>query len=225
MMNFVYQLNNIKFTYGQEFVLHIPNLNIERGIILGITGPNGSGKTTLLKILGFLLTSQQGDIKYFNQLVTHESLPKSRKKVTMLFQDTLLLERTVFENIIYGLKIRNNTENLEQRVNDALKMVGLNHNEFLHRKNFQLSNGEAKRVALASRTILQPEVLLLDEPLSNIDRVSGRLIIQALQRMIAKKQMTIVITSHDATNLDKITKDIIELKEGRLLEGLNNADL
>jgi len=225
MMNFVYQLNNIKFTYGQEFVLHIPNLNIERGIILGITGPNGSGKTTLLKILGFLLTSQQGDIKYFNQLVTHESLPKSRKKVTMLFQDTLLLERTVFENIIYGLKIRNNTKNLEQRVNDALKMVGLNHNEFLHRKNFQLSNGEAKRVALVSRTILQPEVLLLDEPLSNIDRVSGRLIIQALQRMIAKKQMTIVITSHDATNLDKITKDIIELKEGRLLEGLNNADL
>lgn len=225
MMNFAYQLNNIKFTYGQEFVLHIPNLNIERGIILGITGPNGSGKTTLLKILGFLLTSQQGDIKYFNQLVTHESLPKSRKKVTMLFQDTLLLERTVFENIIYGLKIRNNTKNLEQRVNDALKMVGLNHNEFLHRKNFQLSNGEAKRVALVSRTILQPEVLLLDEPLSNIDRVSGRLIIQALQRMIAKKQMTIVITSHDATNLDKITKDIIELKEGRLLEGLNNADL
>ena len=156
MMNFVYQLNNIKFTYGQEFVLHIPNLNIERGIILGITGPNGSGKTTLLKILGFLLTSQQGDIKYFNQLVTHESLPKSRKKVTMLFQDTLLLERTVFENIIYGLKIRNNTKNLEQRVNDALKMVGLDHNEFLHRKNFQLSNGEAKRVALVSRTILQP---------------------------------------------------------------------
>ncbi len=225
MMNFAYQLSNVKFTYGQEFVLHIPNLNIEQGTILGITGSNGSGKTTLLKILGFLLTPQQGDIKHFNQFVTHESLPKSRKKVTMLFQDTLLLKRTVYENIIYGLKIRRSTKNLQQKVNDALNTVGLNYSDLLHRKSFQLSNGEAKRVALASRTILQPEVLLLDEPLSNIDKASERLIIQALQRMIAEKQMTIVITGHDATNLDKITKDIIELKEGRLLEGLDDADL
>jgi tungstate transport system ATP-binding protein len=216
MMNFAYQLNNIKFTYGQEFVLNIPKLNIEQGTILGITGPNGSGKTTLLKILGFLLTPQLGNIKYFNKIPNRKNLPKLRKKVTMLFQDTLLLKRTVYENIIYGLKIRKCAK-IPEQVNNALNTAGLNHIDILHRKYFQLSNGEAKRVALASRIILLPEILLLDEPLSNIDKISGQLIIQALQRMITERQITIVISSHDTINLDRITKNIIVLKSGQLL--------
>lgn len=217
MINLAYQLNNIKFTYGQEFILNISNLNIKSGTILGVTGPNGSGKTTLLKILGFLLIPQQGDIKYFNQSSDHKNLEKLRNKVTMLFQDTLLLKRTVYENIIYGLKIRRCAK-IPEQINKVLNTVGLNYHDFIHRKYFQLSNGEAKRVALASRIILQPKILLLDEPLSNIDKVSGQLIIQALQRMITEKQMTIIMSSHDTTNLDRITKNIIKLKEGQLLE-------
>ena len=224
MMDLAYQLTAIEFSYGKEFVLQIPKLDINAGSMLGITGANGSGKTTLLKILAFLLMPQTGKIKYFNNHVTTQTLPELRQQTTLLLQDTLLLKRTVFENIAYGLKIRKTTQDLRQKVETALIAVGLEPDDFITRKYSQLSGGEAKRVALASRIILQPKVLLLDEPFANIDQESAELIRQALIDMVTHRQISVVISSHNDRSFAKIVNKVIELRNGQLVGG-QNADL
>ena len=171
----IYHLKNIRHYYGQKKVLDIGDLDIRTGSITGLMGPNGSGKSTLLKMLAFALKPTEGRIFYKGREESGFS-PEVRLKVTLLTQKPYLLKRTVFDNIIYGLKIRNDRHNLEERVKTALSKVGLDFQTFSHRKWHQLSGGEAQRVALAARLILKPEVLLLDEPIASVDTKSAELI-------------------------------------------------
>lgn len=203
MNNNAYQLQNIYFTYGGEFALTLKELIIPANEIFCITGYNGSGKTTLLKLLAFLHLPQEGKITYFNQLVTKQNLAKLRSQVSMLFQDTLLLKRPVFENIVYGLKVRGDTEKLPERVKEVLCQVDLPPDKFMFRNYSELSGGEVRRVALASRLILKPEVLLLDEPLTHIDPKSRKIIDETIINFQAEHKTTIILTTHDQKEADK----------------------
>ena len=220
--DFAYHLKNIQHYYGNTKVLDIDDLKIETGSITGLIGPNGSGKSTLLKLLAFARKPTRGRIFYKG----HLELPFSstvRSKITLLTQKPYLLKRTVFENITYGLKIRKDKNNLENRVKKALLNVGLDYQNFAQRKWHELSGGEAQRVAMAARLILKPEVLLLDEPIASVDTESARLIRQASLKARDNWGTTLVIASHDLQWLYSISDRQLSIFKGNIFStGMEN---
>ena len=130
-----------------------------------------------------------------------------------------MLKRSVMENVTYGLKIRGvSREERENKGRKALEMVGLQPEQFLRRRWFELSGGEAQRVSLASRLALSPEVLLLDEPTSSVDSDSAELIKMALERARHNWGTSLIIVSHDDRWLDKVSDRIFRLEKGGLEE-------
>lgn len=217
-----YHLKDIRHYYGNKKVLDIDDLRIESGSITGLIGPNGSGKSTLLKLLAFAKKPTTGKIFYKGRPeVPFSSTVQS--KVTLLTQKPYLLKRTVFENIIYGLKIRNDKKNLEARVKKVLLDVGLDYHAFAQRKWNELSGGEAQRVAMAARLILKPEILLLDEPVASVDTKSARLIQQAAVNARDNWGTTLVIVSHDVQWLYSVSETQIAIFKGTVFStGMEN---
>ena len=171
----LYQIQNLQHRYNGHPALDIENFSIQPGTITGIIGPNGSGKSTLLKMLAFIDKPGKGKVLFKGE-PAEPFADHVRFQATLLTQEPYLMKRSVFKNISYGLELRRDTRNLSDRVYDALALVGLSGNDFLHRKWYELSGGEAQRVALAARLILKPEVLLLDEPTASIDAASAQII-------------------------------------------------
>ncbi len=213
--NIIYHLKNIRHYYEKTAVLDIDELDITKGSITGLIGSNGSGKTTLLKLLAFALRPTHGDIFYKGKKEVCFS-PSVRSKVTLLTQTPYLLKRTVFENIVYGLNIRKDKTNIEERVKTALLNVGLDYQRFALRKWHQLSGGEAQRVAMAARLILKPEVLLLDEPVANVDSQSAKLIRKATLNARDQWGATLVVASHDLQWLYSISDRQLSVSNGNI---------
>ncbi len=218
----LYELKDIKHKYGSHFCLDIPHLKIRRGSFTGLTGPNGSGKSTLMRILSFLEKPDSGSI-YYKGILQYKGDTQAGNNTAMLIQEPYLLKRTVFENVAYGLKVRGIRENLNDTVCESLELVGLEPDKFGSRKWFELSGGEVKRVALASRLILKPEVLVLDEPLSNIDPMSISIIKEAIVNVSRRHGITLIISSHDPVWLNLICGDILRMYDGTIVgDGTEN---
>lgn len=215
-MTSLYELNNIEQHYDGKKVLSIDNLRLEKNQIIGFFGPNGSGKSTLFSLLSFITKPTFGSIE-FNGISNKKIDLETKKSVVMVPQNPYLLKRTVYENIAYGLKLRKQTLNLTQKVEEALCLVGLD-SSFSQRKWSQLSGGEAQRVALASRLILKPKVLILDEPTSGVDTNSAQLIKEAILIAKQKYNTTILISSHDHNWLNHVCDKKIALFQGNLVE-------
>jgi tungstate transport system ATP-binding protein len=215
MTRATYKLNQLQHYYADKRVLDIDGLQIQKGSITGLTGPNGSGKSTLLKIMAFALKPTAGEV-WFNGRQELPLSPRVRSRVTLLTQKPYLLKRSVFDNVAYGLKIRRDRDNLDNRINEALASVGLNYDEFAHRQWHQLSGGEAQRVAMAARLILKPEVLLLDEPVASVDTRSAGQIRRASLAARRDWGCTLVIASHDLPWLYECSDTQISIANGRL---------
>ena len=214
-------LRDVSYAWPSGFSLSLPSLDIYEGESIGFSGPNGSGKSTLLNLFAALTSPHHGSFSYYGRSVT--SVPEFRREVTMLMQEPYLLKRSVFENIAYGLRRRKKVEGLEERVHDAMELVGLAPELFSTRKWYQLSGGEARRVALAARLVLEPRVLILDEPVSGIDAESALKIREALIEMRKKRSVTFLVTSHDLVWLDSVTDEILHIHGGRIIaSGVEN---
>jgi tungstate transport system ATP-binding protein len=210
-----YRLEQVSHFYGGKQVLDINALEIARGSITGLMGPNGSGKSTLLKLLAFTMRPTSGCIR-FNGRPEYPFSKNIRSSVTLVTQKPYLLKRTVFDNIAYGLKIRQDTRDLTQRIHDAMESVGLAFDRFASRQWHELSGGEAQRVALAARLILDPEVLLLDEPVASVDTRSAALIRTAALAARENRGTTLVIASHDLAWLFDCSDTQISISNGTL---------
>ncbi len=212
----LYRIHNLTYRYENgRFLLHIPEFSIARGASVGIVGPNGGGKTTLLKILALLEDPDEGTV-YFDGTKVDTTNDELKRSVTMLLQEPYLLKRTVFENVAYGLKVRNEKKRLTEKVHTALNLVGLPPEEFAQRRWHQLSGGEAQRVALASRLILNPRVLILDEPTASVDQRSAVLIKEAINTMREQFNTTLIVASHDLVWLNTVATQVIRVYEGRI---------
>ncbi|MBF0200594.1 MAG: ABC transporter ATP-binding protein [Desulfamplus sp.] len=200
--------------------LDIDALSIPRESIIGLTGPNGSGKSTLLKLLAFAFRPSTGTI-LFNGKPEYPFSGNVRCNITLLTQEPYLLKRTVFENINYGLKIRGREQKLngqaEEKIRYALSHVGLDFEEFAHRKWNELSGGEAQRVAMAARLVLKPQVLLLDEPTASVDVESAAMIKESAAMSRQKWGTTIVAASHDSKWLEGFCDIHLHLIRGRVV--------
>jgi tungstate transport system ATP-binding protein len=215
-VSFLYSLQNVMVQYAGQTVLHIPSMHIPENIILGISGHNGSGKSTLLRLLAFLEHPTRGRVR-FRQAAENTSREFLRRRITLLTQSPYLLKRSVLGNVAYGLKIRKEKQ-VEEKVSAALEMVGLSPARFLRRKWHQLSGGERQRVALASRLVLQPDVLLLDEPTSNLDQESTILTRQAVLRAREHWGTNLIIVSHDLEWLTQVSQTTLSMHKGRIQE-------
>jgi ABC-type tungstate transport system substrate-binding protein/energy-coupling factor transporter ATP-binding protein EcfA2 len=210
----LYEMNGLRHFYRDRLVLQIDRLEIPRGAIVGVIGPNGGGKSTLLKLAGFVEKPSAGTVR-FDGRPAGPFAPQVRRRVTLMPQEPFLLKRTVFSNVAYGLRVRNDLVRLEARVHEALSWVGLNGREFAERPWYALSGGEAQRVALASRLILKPEALLLDEPTANVDALSTQLIKEAALRARQEWGTTLIIASHDRQWLHESADSMVHLFKGR----------
>ena len=213
----VYEIRDLTHRYGKgPQTLAIDYLRICEGSVTGIVGPNGSGKSTLLRILAFLEPYTGGSLS-FESADTSGSVVEIRKNVTYLLQNSYLLKRSVFENIAYGLRLRNETDGLPERVNDSLERVGLSPKKFAQRPWYRLSGGEVQRVALAARLALHPKVLILDEPTANVDESSALLVKDAAVSAWKEWGTTVIVATHDLAWLTEVSTDIISLYRGRIV--------
>lgn len=213
----MYTIEKLHKRYGQKPVLDISMLSIQEGEILGLVGPNGSGKSTLLRHLAFLENADSGLLSYKN--FTASSLPLHvKREISILLPEPYLLKRTVKENLLFGLNIRGNKDNVEYRLNEALELVGLLPKKFLPRAWHELSSGETQRIALASRLILKPKMLLLDEPTNSLDFSGIPQFTHAILHANKEWGTTVVISSHDLNWLSSIATRKIELHFGRLMD-------
>jgi tungstate transport system ATP-binding protein len=136
----------------------------------------------------------------------------------MLLQNPYLLKKTVFENVVYGLRVRGETPGLHERAEEALRIVGLDPARFLRRRWHELSGGEGHRVALAARLALRPKTLLLDEPTASVDHESAALMKKAIESARERFGTTLVIASHDLVWLNSVSGDTLRMYDGRIIE-------
>ncbi len=136
-----------------------------------------------------------------------------RREIALVHAEPYLLDRSVFENIAYGLRLRGERDRLTQRVEAALEQVGLVPQRFIRRKPAELSSGEAQRVAIASRLVLEPKVLLLDEPTKSLDLGGTALLARSLEAL--RGRMTLVVASHDRSWIERLSDRMVYLFHGR----------
>ena len=212
----MYRLHSIRKCYGSNVALDIEELTIGEGRLYTLTGANGAGKSTLLNILAFLSPPTRGESFYFGKRVdwNHGSMEEYRRKVTLLHQSPYLLGGTVYDNVAFGLKARGiRGEEQRRRVDKALDTAGLP--GFRDRKARELSGGEAQRVAMARALALEPEVLLLDEPLANIDReTAGSL--ETVIALLPARGTTVVLITHDPDQPERLNGESIVLTGGKV---------
>jgi len=213
----IYDIRSLKHTYNNRPVLDIDHLSIKKSSIIGLVGPNGSGKSTLLRILGLIENPTEGSIR-FNGYQVEPFSSKARFLVTLLPQESFLMKRSVYNNVSYGLKLRDNINDIPSRVKESLNIVGLSYEKYAQRPWYALSGGEMQRVALASRLILKPQVLLLDEPTANVDAHSELLIKETSLSVRKTSGTTLVIASHDMQWLYEICDKVLHLFQGKIYE-------
>ena len=206
------ELKNIDLSYGDTQVIKNVSLKINKGEFFAFLGPSGCGKSTLLRLIAGFEQCQQGEVFLGDEEVS--GLPPWKRNVGMVFQNYALWPHmTIRKNVAFGLEERKVPQNqINQRVNEALELVGLQ--DYSERRPNQLSGGQQQRVALARTIIVEPKVLLLDEPLSNLDaklRVHMRQELLELQR---KLSLTTIFVTHDQEEANTTSDRIAVLKDG-----------
>jgi iron(III) transport system ATP-binding protein len=207
-------IEHVSFGYGETAVLDDVSLGVNRGEFFAFLGPSGSGKTTLLRLVAGFGTPGGGSIWIGERDVT--GLPPWSRNVGMVFQSYALWPHmTVAKNVAFGLERRKlSRAEVARKVAAALELVGLT--PYADRRPSQLSGGQQQRVALARTVVIEPEVLLLDEPLSNLDaklRVEMRAELKALQRELG---ITAIYVTHDQEEANAVADRIAVLDQGRI---------
>ncbi|MBI4656443.1 MAG: ABC transporter ATP-binding protein [Elusimicrobia bacterium] len=204
----IIKLENLKKSYNHTFVLDIPYLEFEANKLHIILGPNGSGKTTLLSILADIEKIDHGKIYYKNKEVDNGML---RRKITLVLQSPYIFNTTVFNNIAYGLKIRSVAKKeIDDKVSVVLKKLGLE--KFTNQNGIQLSQGEMHKVAIARALVIDPDMLLLDEPYSDLDPFN----IQLVENLLKETKKTIIMTTQDKDQTHRLADVFITIKNGKV---------
>ena len=213
-MGAIYELESLKKAYAGRTVLDLQSLAVERGEILALVGPSGAGKSTLLRLLNFLEPPDAGELRYKGVAAAGVPL-ELRRQVTTVFQRPALLRDSVENNVAYGLRLRGQRD-CHPQVQAVLQRMGL---EKLHRAQARtLSGGEAQRVALARAVVIQPEVLLLDEPTANLDPYNIGLIEEVVKEIHTRRGVTVVLVTHNIFQARRLADRVGLLLNGGLIE-------
>jgi tungstate transport system ATP-binding protein len=212
------QARDLQVLRGGARVLDVPSLDLRAGEVLALMGPNGAGKSTLMLTLAGLLPPSAGLLRFRNTpLATRTERAAFRRRMTMVFQDPLLFDATVGQNIASGLKLRGvSAAERRPQVETWARRLGLA--ELLERPAHQLSGGEAQRTALARAFVLQPEILFLDEPFSSLDAQTREGLVEDLGGILAETGTTAVLATHDQGEAARLAHRLAVMKEGRIIQ-------
>lgn len=195
-MPHILQVKDLLVRRNGHDALKINSLEIIKGETLAVVGPNGAGKSTFLLSLAHLLKSAKGEIIFHGKSQQEWNDLEYRRKIAFVFQDPLLMDMSVRENILLGLKFRNvDIKDAEERVHHWAKAMGVE--KLLERRAGQLSGGEAQRVSLARAFILDPELLLMDEPFSAVDPQTREKLLEDLSRVLSEDHRTTIFVTHN----------------------------
>jgi cobalt/nickel transport system ATP-binding protein len=217
-----FELRDVYFEYDGIPALQGLSVQIAQGESVALLGANGSGKSTLLRILDALYFPSNGSVSFCGAPLTQEALQKEdfafsfRKKVALVFQnpDVQLFNPTVFDEVAFGpLQMQWSKQDVVSRVTATLELMGITH--LRDRPPYRLSGGEKKRVALASVIVLDPDVLLLDEPTSTLDPRSQSQIIDLIQEWKVSSK-TVVTATHHLEIVDDIASRALVLEGGEV---------
>ncbi len=200
-----------------DFVLH-------SGECLGLIGPNGSGKSSLLKILALLEPPSSGDIWFQGQHVPKKVSLDIRRRIAIVFQEALLLDTSVWENVAIGLKIRRISKNvIKKRVTYWLEQFGIVH--LAKQPARSLSGGEAQRVSLARAFVLEPDILFLDEPFSALDAPTKEALRTDLAQIFRTTKIATVLVSHDFDDIQRLAQRTVLLIQGKIVADASPSNL
>ena len=206
------EIRNAVKKYGDFVAIKDVSLNIKKGEFFTLLGPSGCGKTTLLRMIAGFNTIEGGEILFEDKVINN--LPAHKRDIGMVFQNYAIFPHmTVYENVAYGLKARKIDEKeADERIMEALRTVQIE--ELKDRMPANLSGGQQQRVALARAIVIKPRILLMDEPLSNLDaklRVEMRTVIKKLQRDL---DITTIYVTHDQEEALAISDRIAVMDRG-----------
>ena len=205
------EIDKASIIYDSSQLFANLSLTIKHHEIVALTGPSGSGKTTLLRCIAGLESIRTGSIRLNGQDITNQ--PAHQRNIGMVFQDNQLFPHlTVGQNVAYSLKIKRAPRKItDNKVREVLSLVGLNH--LIDRTVTNLSGGEAKRVAVARALIAEPQVLLLDEPLTGLDAdLHGRLL-EDLSKLLRTRGTTVLHVTHDKAEASAIADRVLDLRQ------------
>ena len=214
----ILEAQNLHVIRGGVHLLDIPSLALREGEILSLIGPNGAGKTTLLQTLAYLLRLFQGEIYFKGRRVGLEfAVFEYRRRLAMVFQEPLLFDTTVFNNVATGPRLRGiEKKEIHRQVTENLDRFGIGH--LVHRSARTLSGGEAQRTSLARAFAIRPEILFLDEPFASLDPPSRESLVEDLQRVLRETQTTTVLATHDRMEALRLSDRIAVMKGGEILQ-------
>ncbi len=209
-------LERLTLAYGQTVAVRNLDLSVRKGELLALLGPSGCGKTTTMRAIAGLLQPRSGRIVLDGTDVTRT--PANRRNVGLVFQSYALFPHlSVFENVAFGLRLRRESQSsIHSKVRNGLATVGLQ--DFAERNPSELSGGQQQRLALARSIVTEPKLLLLDEPLSNLDARLRLEMRSELQRVQMETGVTMVFVTHDQSEALALADRIVVMKDGEIVQ-------
>lgn len=210
-------------SYAGRRVVDVEHLAIEEGEVLAVLGPNGAGKSTLFRLLSLLEAAESGRIAHFGRPVKSGALAARRRTATV-FQRPLLMQGNVRDNVAFGLKLRRVARaQRQEKVAWVLDLMGIT--GFADADVKTLSGGELQRVAIARALVLDPEILFLDEPTSNLDGNVSRRFREDLRDVVGRLGVTVVLITHDQNEALSLAHRVAVLREGRVVQEGSTDDV
>jgi molybdopterin-binding protein len=213
----ILELADVRVAYGGVIALDVPDLGVRAGEILAVVGPNGSGKSTLLRVAGLLERPSEGLVRFHGRPVDAGRALAERRRMATVFQQPLLADMTVAENVTLGLRLRGlGAPEHAARVGRWLER--LNIAPLGGQRARTLSGGQAQRVALARALVLEPEVLLLDEPFAALDAPSRATLLPDVAAILRHDRVTTMLVTHDRGEAQALADRVAVLLGGRLAQ-------
>lgn len=216
-MSALLEIRDLSVCRDKRLVLDIKALTVEKGEVLAIVGPNGTGKSSLLLTLARLLQPHAGALLWNGTPIKNQSVLDYRRRIALVLQEPLLLDMSVFENVAIGLRYRGVPQaQINEKVNRWLQRVGIE--SLRGRAGSKLSGGEAQRVSLARAFVLNPELLLLDEPFSALDAPTRLHLLDDLKAILAETATTTIIITHDLKEAARLATRVAVMLDGKIAQ-------
>ena len=211
----VLEARDLHVQRGGRAVLSIEALAVREGETLAVVGPNGAGKSTLLLALGTLIQPDRGTLSFRGRAIGRTDQLAYRRRLGLVLANPLLLDTSVFANVAAGLRFRGvPSAEIRRRVGEWLERLGVAH--LASRPARQISSGEAQRVSLARALVLEPDLLLLDEPFASVDPATRTRLIDDLERLLAQTRVACVVVTHDLDEAVRLGRQLAVVVDGQL---------
>lgn len=209
------QVRGLRVRRSGSLVLQVESLDVRSGEVLALVGPNGAGKTTLLLALAQLLGRQEGAISFAGRSLQEWDSLEYRRKISIVFQNAMLLDMSVKDNVALGLKFRGIPPGqTKKRVKTWLRRLGIE--ALADRRAIELSGGEAQRVSLARAFVLEPDLLFLDEPFPGLDPPARASLLDDLADLLEEDHRTAILVTHNLKEAAKLSDRVAVIVAGKL---------